>query len=189
MPRCASRREGEAIILIGAPRAGSASPSTCARFSAARTGRRRRSTLPPRSATATSCASSSARARSTACHDCLRRRPRDRARRDGDGRRHRRGDRPRVPGTLPLHAFLVRRGSGALRDRRRADHATGVLCEAEALRGVARWCSAPTGGDLLILPDEACHIGRKAEGGARGLAAGNSWPARPREERRRMPWR
>ena len=92
MPRSPSSARATRSCSSATPRAGSASRSTCARFWAARRARRRRSTSTPRSATAISCASSSARARSTRSHDCSDGGLAVAARRDGDGRRHRRGD-------------------------------------------------------------------------------------------------
>ena len=111
-PRSPSRREGEAILLIGAT-AGLARPiaSICAISAAARTARRRRSTSPTRSASAISSAAHPRRAGDRRARP-LRWRPCRRARRDGDGGRHRRRDRRRAGRRAPA-CLPVRRGPGA----------------------------------------------------------------------------
>ena len=124
-----------------------------ARSAAARKARRRRSISPPRSATATSCASSSAPGRSTTVHDCsdggLALALAEMAMAGGIG-----ADVTGAAGGLPAPRLPVRRGPGPLRARRAMpDAAADILYEAGAV-GVPAVVAGLTGGDSLILPGE-----------------------------------
>ena len=169
----AFKREGDAIILIGEtkgwlgqsiylrddlrPRGGRAAAGRSRAASAA---------------TAISCASSSAPARSTRVHDCSDGGLAARARRDGDGGRHRRRRSPPCPQDLPAARLPVRRGSGAA-----TCSAPRQRCgRRHPLRGRARWASRRImlGADRRRHVDSAGrrgHIGGDAEGRARSLAA------------------
>ena len=72
-----------------------------------------------------------------------------------------------IPETLPLHAFLFGEDQARYVLAVDPDHATDILYEAKAL-GVPASVLGLTGGDSLIIAGRRGHIGRRAEGGARG---------------------
>ena len=102
----------------------------------------------------------------------LRRRPRRGARRDGDGRRHRRACSPDCPVDIPCHAFLFGEDQARYVLAVDPDAAVDMLYAAAARRHPGGDARHDRGGDSLILPGERGHIGGGAEGRPRGLAAG-----------------
>ena len=116
----------------------------------------------------------------------LRRRPRGRARRDGDGRRRRRGH-ARMPGRPPLPCLSVRRGPGPLRPRGRPGHGAGHPLQ-RRLEGHSGGHHRHDRRRFIDPPGRGRHIHRRAAPGARGLAAGLHGGATPPEERRRCRW-
>ena len=147
----AFKAEGEAILLIGetqrlARPIGLSARNLRTRGGRAAAGRSRRRAPPWRF-------------RPRLIHDrpgdggprCFRRRASGRAGRDGDGSRI--GAVLEAPPGFAAHAFLVRRGSGPLRDHRKPRRRRGCATGDERRRAAARL--GATGGECLRLPASA----------------------------------
>ena len=126
----AFKRAGDAMLLIGGAPAGSAARRGWRRSAAATKARRRRSISPPSGATASSSLSLIGGGRVERGPRSLRRRPRRRAGRNGDGRRHRRDNRAKARSTGPAHAFLFGEDQARYVVTATAEDAPAILADA-----------------------------------------------------------
>ena len=174
----AFKAAGEAILLVGETRAGSASRSICATSAAARRARRRRSISPPSARNGDFVRGLIARRHRDRRARCLRRRASGRARRDGDGVRHRRRAR-RCARDFRAHAFwfgedqarYVRHRAAASRRCSSPSAPMPPACRLQAARvdRRRRHCACRRAPDCVAQLDES----------VRGLAAGLYGRRRP----------